>query len=300
MQKLLKRLGVQSNLTSGYHPQANGQTERANQEVEKYLRLYVGRRQNDWAKHLPMAEFVINSRIHSAHDLSPFEAIYGYQPLFNIPVGQRAGRADVDDRVEMLKEVRKETEAALEQVKREQKAAYEKGKREAHEFQVGDFVWLDAGDIKLKTPSRKLSDRQLGPFEIVERIGDLDYRLQLPWGRHRIHPVFHVDKLYPHRGNDINGERPEEPGPIELEEDGAVGEYEVEKVLDSRIFRRKLQYEVKWEGWDEGHITWEPEENLKNAREAIDDFHKDNPDAVGPADVPPPKVRKKRKRKARR
>ena len=57
----------------------------------------------------------------------------------------------------MLKEVRKETEAALEQVKREQKAVYEKGKREAHEFQVGDFVWLDAGDVKLKTPSRKLS-----------------------------------------------------------------------------------------------------------------------------------------------
>ena len=70
--------------------------------------------------------------------------------------------------------------------------------------------------------------------------------------------------------------------------------------MDSRIFRRKLQYEVKWEGWDEGHTTWEPEANLKNAQEAIADFHKDNPDAVGPADVPPPKVGKKKKRKARR
>ncbi|KAF9266305.1 hypothetical protein L218DRAFT_997062 [Marasmius fiardii PR-910] len=64
----------------------------------------------------------------------------------------------------------------------------------------------DAKDIDLKTPSRKLSDRQLGPFE-------------LPWGRHQIHPVFHVDKLSPWRGNDINGERPSQPGPIELEED---------------------------------------------------------------------------------
>ena len=97
IQKLLKQLGVDSNLTSEYHPQANGQTEQANQEVEKYLRLYVGRRQTDWAKHLPMAEFVINSRTHSALDLSPFEAVYGYQPLFNIPVGQCVGRADVDD-----------------------------------------------------------------------------------------------------------------------------------------------------------------------------------------------------------
>src|SRR5215470_16004467 len=105
-----------------------------------------------------MAEFVINSRTHSAHDLSPFEAVYGYQPLFNIPVGQRAGHADVDDRIETLKEVQKDTQAALEQAKKEQKAAYERGKRDAHEFKVGDFVWLDAKDVNLKTPSRKLSD----------------------------------------------------------------------------------------------------------------------------------------------
>ena len=206
MRKLLKRLGIQSNLTSGYHPQANGQTERANQEVEKYLPLYVNRRQTDWATWLPMAEFVINSRTHSAHDLSPFEVVYGYQPLFNVPVGQRTGRGDVDDRIELLKEVREDTRVALETVKKEQKAAYERGKREAHEFKVRDFVWLDAKDVNLKTPSRKLSDRQLGPFEVLERVGDLDYRLKLPWGRHRIHPVFHVDKLFPHRGNEINGE----------------------------------------------------------------------------------------------
>ena len=68
MHTLLRRLGIQSNLTTAYHAQANGQTERANQEVEKYLRLYVSRRQDDWDQHLPMAEFVINSRIHSAHN----------------------------------------------------------------------------------------------------------------------------------------------------------------------------------------------------------------------------------------
>ena len=86
-----------------------------------------------------MAEFVINSRTHSAHGLSPFEVVYGYQPLFSIPVGQRAGRANVDDRIEKLKEVREDTRAALEQVKKGQKAAYERGKREAHKFKVGDF-----------------------------------------------------------------------------------------------------------------------------------------------------------------
>lgn len=286
MQKLLKQLGVNSNLTSGYHPQANGQTERANQEVEKYLRLYVGRRQKDWAKHLPMAEFVINSRTHSTHGLSPFEAIYGYQPLFNIPIGQRTGHKDVDERIQILQEVRKDSHTALEAAKRAQKAAYEKGKKEAHKFKVGDLVWLDSKDVSLKRPSRKLSERQLGPFEILECIGDLDYRLRLPWGRHRIHPVFHVDKLFPYRGNAINGERPKEPGPIELEDEGAEGEYKVETILNSRIHRGKLQYEVKWEGWDKGHVSWEPATNVTNARELIEDFHREHPDAVGEADVP--------------
>ena len=167
----------------------------------------------------------------------------------------------MDDRVEMLKEVRKETEAALEQVKREQKAAYEKGKREAHEFQVGDFVWLDAGDIKLKTPSRKLPDRQLGPFEIVERIGDLDYRLQLPWGRHRIHPVFHVDLLHAHPQDKIPGCVPAEPPPLEI--DGEE-EFKVETILDSAIKDGKLKYLVRWKGYDDGNNTWEPAANLGN------------------------------------
>lgn len=105
MRTLLRRLGVRSDLTTAYHPQANGQTERANQEVEKYLRLYVSRRQDDWNQHLPMAEFVINSRVHSAHDKSPFEVVYGYLPLFNIPVGKSTGLRGVEDRIERLREV---------------------------------------------------------------------------------------------------------------------------------------------------------------------------------------------------
>ena len=80
-----------------------------------------------------------------------------------------------------------------------------------------------------------------------------------------------------------------------MEENGAVGEYDVEKILDSQIYRRKLQYKVKWEGWDEGHISWEPAENVENAKELVAEFHAENPDAVGPSDVPAPARKKKRR-----
>ena len=145
-------------MTSGYHPQANGQTECANQEVEKYLRLFVNRRQDDWAEHLPMAEFVINSRTHSALGMSPFELTYGYLPLFNIPIGRRSGMPGVDDRIQIMREARQDAGAALHLGKQKQKEQYERGKKKAHQFKVGGYAWLSAEDINLQLSSEKLGD----------------------------------------------------------------------------------------------------------------------------------------------
>ena len=77
---LYKRLGIDAGLTTAYHPQANGQVERKNQEVEAYLRLFIGKRQDDWVDLLPTAEFVINSQLNSATGHTPFELLYGYTP----------------------------------------------------------------------------------------------------------------------------------------------------------------------------------------------------------------------------
>lgn len=128
MRSLLSCLGIKSNLTSEYHPQANGQTECANQEVEKYLCLYVGWQQDDWAEHLPMAEFVINSQTHSALRMSPFEVTYGYLPLFNIPVGRCSGMSGVDDCIQILREACQDAGATLHLGKKQQKEGYERGK----------------------------------------------------------------------------------------------------------------------------------------------------------------------------
>ena len=81
--------------------------------------------------------------------------------------------------------------------KRAQKEGYERGKKKAHKFKVGDHVWLSVEDINLQLSSKKLGDQQLGPYKIINKIGNLNYKLDLPKSLEHIHPVFHVDKLYP-------------------------------------------------------------------------------------------------------
>lgn len=228
-----------------------------------------------------MAEFVINSRTHSALGMSPFELTYGYLPLFNIPVGQRSGIPAVDDRIRILREARQDAGAALHLGKKQQKEGYERGKRKAHQFKVGDLVWLSAEDINLQLSSEKLGDRQLGPYRILEKIGPLDYRLDLPLSLDRLHPVFHVDKLYPWKGNSINGEIPTPPEPVYLEDEDEP-EYEVEEILDSRVRWKKLEYLVKWKGYNAGHNSWEPAANLSRAPKIVRAFHKKHPTAAKP------------------
>ena len=102
----------------------------------------------------------------------------------------------LDDRLDNMAKVRKEAEAALRLTKQQMKADYERDRKQAHQFAPGDLVGLSAKDIKIHQPTPKLGPRQLGPFKVLERVGDLDYRLELPvWLK--IHDVIHVNRLSP-------------------------------------------------------------------------------------------------------
>ena len=136
---------------------------------------------------------------------------------------------------------------------------------------------------------KKLDHRRLGPYTISEKISSHAFRLALPKDLSAIHDVFHISLLEPFHANTFPGRSEPTPPSVKI---AGEEEFEVETILDSRIFCRQLQYLVKWKGYDaEGDsATWEPAANFKHSKEIVSDFHKLHPNAAKPPK--PPKRRR--------
>ncbi|SJL11766.1 uncharacterized protein ARMOST_15175 [Armillaria ostoyae] len=281
MKELYRMLDITQNASTAFHPQTDGQTERVNQEVEKYLRIFVNHHQNDWADWLPMVEFAHNNRAHSATGRSPFMILYGRNPHI-IPDSPRTPNSKVpaaSDFSKAMAKIHKETETALEEAAGRMKAQYDKHKRPAREYHAGDKVWLDTTNLHLPRPKKKLDDKRVGPFLILEKTGASAYKLKLPphW---KIHPRFNEKLLTPFVPPAFpNQEQPPPPPPdlIDGEE-----EWEIEEILDSkpRKVRGKcgepsttvIDYFIKWVGHTREHNSWVTASEMGNAKEAIADY----------------------------
>ena len=151
-------------------------------------------------------------------------------------------------------------------------------RRAAPNFVPGQKVWLLHRHIATTRPSSELDVRRLGPFPIIGPIGNSAYRLRLPPSI-KIHPVFHVSLLEPHVANTFPG-RVVTP-PLAIQVDG-LPEFEVNKILSSKILRGKLFYKIDWVGYDSNDQSWEPAENVSHADLAVADFHAKFPHLPGP------------------
>ena len=278
MRELYRLLGIKLAATTAYHPQGDGQTERLNQELEQYIRLFVNERQDNWRELLPLAEFQYNNHIHSAIQNVPFLLDTGRIPRMGFEPNQRRSHLEsVNEFTDRMKDTLEEAKAALAKSKDDMTKYYNRNRTSAPDYKPGDRVYLDASDIRTTRPSKKLSHRRLGPFPIIEKVGNSAYRLRLPLSMSRLHPVFNVVKLTLAPEDPIEGRRPHLPPPPELI-DGEE-EYIVEEILDSKMMNRKLRYLVKWEGYGVEHNSWEPWDNI-HAPERVTDFHRKHPGAA--------------------
>ena len=192
--------GITENFSTVRHPQTDGQTERFNQEIEQFLRIFCNHRQTDWAEWLACAEFSLNNKINASTGYSPFFLNYGRHPTRPLlPLRSSPSsvpRADLF--AKQMSDLATETKSALKLANDAMKRSYDAKHRDSPPLSPGSLVLLDARGIDTQRPSRKLDDKRHGPFEVVEPIGATSYRLRLPssW---KIHDVFHVSKLTPFR-----------------------------------------------------------------------------------------------------
>jgi hypothetical protein len=280
---LYSLLGIKLSASTAYHPQTDGQTERMNQEVEAYLRMFCNTRQDDWVDWLPMAEFALNNRVHSSTQTTPFRFDTGQDPRLGFEPRRENVREDVDTFVSRMEQASEEAQAALSRAASDMARYYDAHRNTREEFNIGDQVWLDSHNIHTTRPAKKLDDKWFGPYPITAKYSRNAYRLALP-PTLRIHPTFHISLLRRAIPDSVTGRVCAPPPPPETV-DGHL-EYEVERVMDSKIRYRKLWYQVSWKGYDSSHDSWEPVANLTNARSAIEEFHLANPSAPSAANIP--------------
>jgi len=251
--------------------------EHVNQELNQFLRLFVNEWQDDWYDLLPIAEFQHNNHVHSAMQQPPFLLDTGQIPRIGFKLRQDSSS------LETVNKFTKRIESATEEAKfvickaQEDITRYYNRRRSlAPVFKLGDWVYLDTSDIKTTCPSPKLSHRRLGPFEIECQVGLLAYCLKLPHGMRQLHPAFNVVKLSATPDNPIPGRKPRAPPPP-IVVDGEL-EWEVEEVLDSRWYRRRFQFLIKWKGFSRDHNSWEAAFDVK-APDLVTEYYQKHPAA---------------------
>lgn len=272
-QRLMELLKVKTNTSTSHHPQSDGQTERVNAVLEQYLRSYCNYQQNDWVSLLTFAQFSYNNASHSATGTSPFFANYGYHPTCD---PQLSLESKVPAAEGYILEIQKLHESLAENITASQanySKFYNRKVKESPVFLPGVKVWLMRKFIKTDRPCEKLDHRRLGPFNIIEKIGNLAYRLELPSSM-KIHNVFHVSLLEAYHEDSTPGRFQVPPAPIEM---SGHQMFEIEGILDSRIYRKQLQYLVQWKGYGPQDNTWEPLESLETVQDLVEEFHRLNP-----------------------
>ena len=212
----------------------------------------------------------MNNKIHTATKVSPFMANYGKELRMGGDIRKKGKVESVTEFVERMKKVHEEAEAALKKTQEEMKRYADRGRKETEVWKRGDRVLLSTKDLVFKErPSKKLMERYVGPYMIEEVVSSNAVKLRLPSSM-RIHLVVNVSRIVRYK-KQMKEQKKEKGKRIEVEE---VEEWEVEKILNKKKIRGVEKYLIRWKGFTVEGDTWERKENLKNAKELIEEFER--------------------------
>ena len=259
-------MGTRLTISTTFHPQTDGQSERTIQVLEDMLRACILDHKGSWGEHLPLVEFAYNNSYQASIQMAPYEALYGRpcrSPLCWTEVGESSITGpdlirDTSQKVILIRQ-RLLTAQSLQK-------SYADMRRRPLEFEVGDHVFLKVipkkGVVRFEKRG-KLSSRFIGPFKILERVGTVAYWLALPPSMSGVHEVFHVSMLRKYTPDPAHVV---DWGQIEVDTDGTFEEGPV-CIVDSRdqVLRRKTMrlVMVLWRHYEVEESTWEHEDTMR-------------------------------------
>ncbi|KAL0561646.1 hypothetical protein IC582_002086 [Cucumis melo] len=260
-------MGTRLDFSTAFHPQTDGQTERLNQVLEDMLRACALEFPGSWDSHLHLMEFAYNNSYQATIGMAPFEALYGKccrSPVCWGEVGEQKlmGPELVQSTNEAIQKIRSRMHTAQSRQK-----SYADVRRKDLEFEVGDKVFLKVAPMRgvLRFERRgKLSPRFVGPFEILERIGPVAYRLALPPSLSTVHDVFHVSmlrKYVPDPSHVVDYE------PLEIDENLSYTKQLVEVLAREVKTLRNIEIplvKVLWRNHRVEEATWEREDDMRS------------------------------------
>ncbi|GJR41008.1 putative nucleotidyltransferase, ribonuclease H [Tanacetum coccineum] len=238
--RLQKAWGTRLKFSTAFHPQTDGQSERTIQTLEDMLRACALEWTGSWDEYLCLVEFAYNNSWHASIKAAPFELLYGRKcraPICWDEVGERL--IEGPELIEITNEKVAVAKEKLKEARSRQKSYADKHRRDL-EFQVGDRVFLKVSPfrgVKRFGIKGKLSPRFIGPFEILERIGEVSYRLALPPQLSHVHDVFHVSLLRGYHYHPLH-----------------VASYPFDQIQPDMVL---------WKNHPEREATWETEESMR-------------------------------------
>ena len=286
-----KALNMKLHFMSGYHPEGDRQTEQSNQTLEQYLSVYCNYQQDNWSDLLPLMEFAYNNMPSATTGVLPFFANKGYHPNLAMHPEHDLSSARAREYAVDLESLHEFLRIEMAAAQKCYQGPADVKRSHPPDFKVGDQVFVKAKYFHSTQPSKKLSEKNLGPYPIITQVGSLSFTICLPDSMHAVHPVFHTLQLEPATPNVIPDRVQPLPPPIEV--DGEP-EYEITEILDSKLDRCRCQcpllYLVRWAGYKgtDEKTSWLVATELGHTTDLVTDFHQAYPDKLGPFETPPP------------
>lgn len=279
-EELCQTLSIERAMSTAYHPQTDGQTERTNQTLEQYLRLYVNDEQDNWANLLPQAALAVNATKQTTIGMSPYYANFGKEPRLTADQSEHLP-TEATLFAKDLQSLHEQLTSDITFLNKKMAERANKKRSAGPDLKEGDKVYLWRRNLRTKRQSRKLDFLKIGPFTIKSVKGPVNYELKLP-PTMRVHPVFHISLL----------EKADNETPLDqdtrIDEQDEEDVYDVEYILNHSYKKRQHKYLVKWLDYPLEDNTWEPFKHLEHSDAALHlvlKYHQDHPFEPAPVRI---------------